>query len=296
MNSTNQSANMAGHSSSSHTSFSYCYDSRLGNFVFAGFAVASILLLLPLAVYVLFLGHRRWRRQHSAHVSHADIIAYHMVVMEMAGVSASVFYCVCVFTDLPRVMASFSTIVVYIASCGQVQFHTLACVERYVAVVYPVTYMHLRKGRFKIRDVVLWCVWLLSLAEIGLMELNSFTVNIVVYVVQQALSLAAIFFCSLAVLRALKRPGPGDQSQTRKKAFNTITVIMGALLLRFTGSLVCTGVYSWPSLSFNVQCVVLTSGFWLSLPSGLVLPLLYLHRAGKLRLWKSSPESEQAPK
>ncbi len=109
--------------------------------------------------------------------------------------------------------------------------------------------------------------------------------------VQQAILLAVVSFCSLAVL-GLKHPGPGEgggnrerDAQSKQRAFNTIMAIMGTLLLWFGGCLVCTAIYSLLLRSSSNQCVVIVSSFWFSLPSSQVLPLLFRHRAGKTTIF-----------
>lgn len=122
---------------------------------------------------------------------------------------------------------------------------------------------------------------------LGLLIQNNFVISTVMYMVLQIFSLAIIFFCSLAVLRVLRQPVVGSElkekvDQSKQRAFNTIKAIMGTLLFRFVGSLVCTAIYSISEYSLDVRCVAIELSFWFGLPSSLVLPLLFLHRAGKL--------------
>ncbi len=65
--------------------------------------------------------------------------------------------------------------------------------------------------------------------------------------------------------------------------------ILGMLLLRFFG-IFCFGLNSLILIRKDVHAV-LESGIWLTLPSSLVLPLLFLHRAGKLACCRQSTES-----
>jgi len=105
-----------------------------------------------------------------------------------------------------------------------------------------------------------------------------------------------VSFCSLSVLWVLIRPGPGEDGrdrqhadQSKRRAFHTITVIMGVLWLRFAGVLAAVLISNTkhiPSL-----CAVGSSVAWLTMPGSLVLPLLFLHRAGKLPGCKLSAES-----
>ncbi|XP_078020885.1 uncharacterized protein LOC144459926 [Epinephelus lanceolatus] len=274
---------------------SICFGHREANIIFASFTVTNIVLLLPLCTTILSLGCQRWRRQRSASTSHSDIITYHMVVMEMICVFGSISYCIGVGFNLKRMMVV-ACYVILITVCGQISFHVLTCVERYLAVVHPVTYMHLRRDSgVTIRNISIWCVWLLGCAEVGLMAEKTIYAIFVVYFMHQVFSLVVVSFCSLSVLAVLKRPGPagrdGDRSRvdkSKQRAFYTITAIFGSLLLRFVGSIVCAGLYSSSLISNSDRCVVAESSYFFGLPSSLVLPLLFLHRAGKLPCCKTN--------
>ena len=105
-------------------------------------------------------------------------------------------------------------------------------------------------------------------------------------------SLIVMIFCSSSVLCVLIRPGPGDQGgamqqvdKSKQRAFYTILAILGMLLIR------CTWNLFWIILNLfgvSVNCVVMVSGAWFNLPCSLVLPLLFLHRAGRLACCKDN--------
>ncbi|KAI3375557.1 hypothetical protein L3Q82_003893 [Scortum barcoo] len=279
-------------------SFHNCFHCTVSNFIVTAITVTNSLLTLPVSVIVLHVGRRR--RQHPTVTSHTEVITYHMVLTEIMYIVASVLYCISVYTDLQWMMMASSN-VSFIVACGQMFFHVLTCVERYLAVVHPVTYLHLRKGgRVTVRNTIVWCVWLLGLAKMGVLAINSLEINVLVYLIQQAVALAAVAFCSIAVLQVLKRPGPGEGGgdrervdQSKRRAFNTIVAIMWTLVVRFGGCLVCTLLYSSSRLSINSRCVAFVSSYWFCLPSSLVSPLLFLHRAGKLPCFKGNTESER---
>ncbi|TNN38146.1 hypothetical protein EYF80_051684 [Liparis tanakae] len=98
--------------------FLKCSDTSAGIFSVTAFIVTLLLLILPLCVYVIYLGFQRWRQQRSGTtMSHSDVFTFHMVVVELF-------------------------------------FHTLTCVERYLAVVHPVTYLGLKKGKgIRLRNI-----------------------------------------------------------------------------------------------------------------------------------------------
>ncbi|KAK2863367.1 hypothetical protein Q5P01_002900 [Channa striata] len=111
----------------------------------------------------------------------------------------------------------------YFTIPGQTLFHVLTCVERYMAVVHPITYL------------------------------------------------------------GLKKKGPGEVSgdrgrvdQSKQRAFLTIVAITVALFFKVCWS---------PDLRYDLthtMCAVGSAAIWLTVPCTLVLPLLFLQRAGKL--------------
>ncbi|KAL7375419.1 hypothetical protein ABVT39_017034 [Epinephelus coioides] len=237
-----------------------CFTYRPSLLIFTSFSVTSILLLLPLCILVLCLGFQQWRQQRSTAASHSDIFTYHMVTMEIIGIFGSGLYCYAISVQDPW----FMMVGVYffsVATHGQIPFHMLTCVERYLAVIHPITYLGLRKrGGAIIRNVTI----------------------------------------GLSVLCALIHSGPGEGGggrhrvdQSKMRAFYTIVAIMGALVMRFGGQLVVQAIHSSSVVSERVSCGLVMSAVWFGLPSSLVLPLLFLHRAGKLLCCKSNTESGQ---
>ncbi|KAG8005896.1 hypothetical protein GBF38_004938 [Nibea albiflora] len=205
------SVNSSTNSSSSHQS----HDSlKKCIYTFTSLFIVYI-LLLPLFILVLYLGYQRWRRQHSVATatttSHSDVFTFHMVVLELLGILGSSFYCYGIYTNQREEM-SYGLHVYFIVSPGQTLFHLLTCVDRYLAVVHPVTYLRLRQaGGVRIRNV-----------SIG-----------------------------LSVLCVLIRPGPGEVGgnrrqvdQSKQRAFHTISVIMAVLLLRLFSILLNAAMYT----------------------------------------------------
>ncbi|XP_042257230.1 uncharacterized protein LOC121889385 [Thunnus maccoyii] len=275
-----------------------CYRSTAGSFTITAFTITSILFILPLCILVLYLGHQRWRQQHSgAVISHSDLFTYHMVITELMNILGFTLTCCGVLTDIPEMMMP-GLYLSYINISAQMFFHILTCVERYLAVVHPVTYLGLRKARgIRIRNITIGCVWLLCFAATGLMFIEDTMYNTIIAFCIAALSLIIICFCSLSVLCVLSHPGPGEGGgsrqqvhQSKLRAFYTIMAILGVLLLRFGHSILATVLFT--SLEETGMCAIWFSTPWFSLPSSLVLPVLFLHRAGKLPCCKNTESGQ----
>lgn len=274
----------------SFASLSTCFQSRPGMVVLTAFSVTNS-FLLPLFILVLYAGCRRWKKQRSgaaaAVTSHSDIFTYNVVSLELISMLGCVFYCFGTFTEIQSFTQTGMDLFSF-TSPGQTLFHVLTCVERYLAVVCPITYLQLRQtGGSRLRNISILCVWLLCFVVFGITKgLDRFAAIVVQSLIVFS-SLSVVSYCSIAVLRVLIRPGPGDGSrdrghidQTKRRAFHTITAVMAALWLRFVGILSMGAVYE--STLTNGVCAAVSSAVWLTLPGSLVLPVLFLHRAGKL--------------
>ncbi len=287
--------------SSSNTSLNpsrhHCH--KMSFTIFKAFFI-NYILLLPLFSLVLYIGLKRWRKQRSvataAIISHSDVFTFNVVVLELIGVLGCCLYCSAVYSDdeflILAGMNIFSDI-----SPGENLFHLLTCVERYLAVVHPITYMRMRqRGGVRIRNISIVCVWLLCFGIVGLYQ--SFNYYVIINgPLLIGISCIIVLFCSLSVLCVLIRPGPGDEGRNRKwvdesklRVFQIITAIMGTLLMKFLSVIVAYVTY-YSLISFFEVCLLTALLNWLSLPSSLVLPLLFLHRAGKLPGCKRNTES-----
>lgn len=278
-------------SSSSNFSFEpafyHCSNSN-ADILFA-FIVTKGILLIPLAVLIIYLGYQQWRQQHSFKaMSHSDIFTYHLTVMQLVGISGASLY---MFGFALRYMVTVGASISGASLFGEVMFHLLTCVERYLAILHPITYLKLKEtGGVRIRNKCIGCVWLFYLGWVGVMFYYSPNIPIIEYFCFISMSFFVASFCSISVLHALLRPGPGEVSgdrgqvdQSKKKAFHTIMAITGVLWLMFVGEVICLALGSSGLLSYSSGCFLFVCGIWLSLPSSFVLPLLFLHRGGRLK-------------
>lgn len=153
----------------------------------------------------------------------------------------------------------------------------------------PLPTRFLKKAKWiRIRNVTIGCVWLLCLTGPALTLFESPALT-VIFICAVAFELIVISFCSISVLCVLIRPGPGEWGggrqlvhQSKLRGFYTVMAILGVLLFRFGVNVITTTVYAFPQLGEFEKCVVWLSAFCAGLPSSLVLPLLFLQRAGQL--------------
>ncbi|KAI4789369.1 hypothetical protein KUCAC02_035285 [Chaenocephalus aceratus] len=270
-----------------------CYVVMPGFFQSISYGITFILLLLPLCIFILYLGLQRWRQQSSTSSAastntHSDIFTFHMVVMELLCFSGFNLCVYAVYVENYNMLSVVFRIWSF-AWYAQNSLHILTCAERYLAVVHPVTYLNLKGQRgVRIRNICIGCVCLLCFVMSNLPP----DLTLVFHLGMMIFSLIVVSFFSLSVLCVLIRPGPGEQGgdrtivdQSKRRAFFTIVAILGVLLIRCFVSLV------WAVFELSDQpgnCDLIAAEVWFTLPSSLVLPLLFLHRAGKLACCKNN--------
>lgn len=278
----------------------HCGESGASSVIYYTYTLTNILFLFPLYILVLHTGFKQWRRQRSAPagtMSHSDFFTFNMMAVELLGVLESAVLSFSNFTRNTTLLMS-GLMLFSVTVPGQILFHILTCVDRYLAAVHPVRYMHLRE-RFgvSVRNVVTVCVWLLCFGWLGLGKFEDFKTFYSFLALVGVSTCVSLFFC-VAVIRVLTRPGPGEAGrrhdradQSKQRALHIICSVTAVLLLRFVGLVISMSLHSVADLSPRLLCPLLDSGVWFLVPSSLVLPLLFLHRAGKLTCCRSGSES-----
>lgn len=265
----------------------------------ASYTIFNVVFLMPLYGSVLYLGLQKWRQQQQQRSSetsrHSDHFTYQIAVIEMISVVGSLLNCLSILNihdgnKCPFLLTLGIHLLVF-NLMGEACFHVFTCVERYVAVVRPITYLSFRTAKaVQIRNVLIVFAWIMSLTWTGLLYTENLIVIISLFIFISVLLIVIISFCSLSVLRVLIRPGPGKRGGGRRKldpkrlrAFQTITSILGVVMFRYVGYIVSAALYS-PELEEAKRCGVFITSMWVSLPGNLLLPLLFVRRAGK-QLW-----------
>lgn len=283
------------HNLSSKLSFDMaCMKTGHGTIIYTIYFLTSSLLLLPSCILIIKLGLQQWWRQRTtssapAAQSPVQVFNNSYAAMALLTILAQITCCCGIYTD--DVVLQFGYYLWCFAWFGEFFFHVLACLERYMAVVHPVAFLRLRGKRgLRIKNIALYCVWLLSFGGTPLVGLEDAFPHIILFLVLGIF--VVLTFFSLSVLCILLRPGPGQQGGKREKvdqskqmAFYTIIVILGSESLKiFNNILWC--VFS--SSSHQAKCSVIMSALWLSIPSAHALPFLILQKAGAFTCCKRS--------
>lgn len=171
-----------------------------------------------------------------------------------------------------------------ISMSSRCSFQCCVCLERYLAVVQPVTFLKYNHARYRLACTTLIWIWSLSLS-IWLM--TTFPRLPYTYL---TLSYGAVLtvdlFCCLSILRALRTPAPGQNGNDRgvkKRAFKIVSLNVAMLVLQAVPLSAVFGARQYFAsledfnLAFSVCMIPNTL-------VGFIQPLLFLHRAGKLTI------------
>lgn len=286
---------MSGNWSNSSSATAISIVSHPCTILYLCFFTATV-LLLPLFALVLYIGHHQWRGTGSvgmAAISHSDVLTYNIIPVELFSIFGHMCNLGLIFTNV-KMFVQLAFIFVTIGTNGTTTIHLLTCVEHYVAVCHPVQYLKSKKPRnIRIRNISIVCYWLLSVSgsSMAVQYLNIGQPQIFIMgIFTLSLQFLCVVYCNILILCSLRRPGPGAAHRNtvtvnvkKRRAFYTVTAIMAVLLLRFLGAIVQLVCLLWLMNNCFIQMFCLL----FNLPSSLVQPLLFLHRAGKLLFCKT---------
>ncbi len=171
---------------------------------------------------------------------------------------------------------------------GRPLFQCLICVERYLAVVHPVTFLKYKPLRYRV--ICCTVAWIISFGSCFCCLFTLVLLNFYIYVcinsIQFLLFLFIQLFCLVAVLRALKQSGPGERGREReeehpmkKRAFYLIVITTVSMAIIYMPFMISGFIYIMTQRHINEP---LSFGFVCFILGGFVQPVIYLHRAGKL--------------
>lgn len=279
--------------SSDQSLFMKCQFSVSSIATYTAYTVVTV-LFVPLYVLVLYMGVQRWRRRRASK-GQTNIFTYHIVIVEILAVVGSVMYSLGVYV-YREVLMLWGVCIYCLILPGQMMFHCLTCVEYYLAVVHPITYRQRERVGFWLRHISVGCVWLVCFGWVWVSKQLFPKLPVIATFWLFGILTVVILFCCLSVLHVLTQPGPGEVGghkervdHSKWRAFHIILILMGALLLKIVVLVTCYALYSMPLVKTEVVCVLMDAGIWMTLPSSLVLPLLFLQRERNLPCcWQST--------
>ncbi|KAJ0006104.1 hypothetical protein NQD34_013377, partial [Periophthalmus magnuspinnatus] len=234
------------------------------------------ILLLPVFLSVIYIGFQQWRKPktqlRSSASNHSDNFTFNITALEVFGVLGSCIIIVSSFTSHSDLAVSGGSLM-YMVYCGQIFFHNLMCLEQYLAVVHPITYLRLKKNRKLIRNSCIIAAWLVIFCMVIVFQFRNPVFNFLSVFLTTVISLLSITFFCVSVLCVLIRPGPGGRGrvhQSKRRAFYTITAITMVLFVKFGIMFASHIIGLAKALTDFKACMLAVSARWLNTPSSLV--------------------------
>ena len=222
-----------------------------------------------------------------------EFFALNLAVSEILFCSSNVLHLVNIY--VPSLgLYSFVAFSSGLLTLGRSLFQTFICLERYLAVVHPVVFLRYKPLRYKLGCcVVLWAV-IIPFCCISMLCGKNTRLLFWMYVTEDLFFLSINLFFGLSVLRALKRPKPGEGgveqerhrgSDIKMKAFKIILFILVSMMIYYLPWIVLI-IASELSKDIVLADIGIVC-FSITVVTGFVQPLLYLHRTGRLPCIKS---------
>lgn len=180
----------------------------------------NVFVVIPLCVLIIYVSVGRWLRCSCMTVSHSDHFTYQTILSEFLILTGLILSSCGIVADHKLVM--FGGLFLFCATLFLFMiFDTLTCIERYLAVNYPITYRNLKNAQgVCLRNVAIGCSWLLSFSLAGFLSINGEEIMAAVLLPATVISLVVVSFCSLCVLCVLIRPGPGEGGRSNNRLTN----------------------------------------------------------------------------
>ncbi|KAJ8000538.1 hypothetical protein DPEC_G00181150 [Dallia pectoralis] len=240
--------------------------------------VINVILSLPANAYVLWLIVTGPKGTVAS-----DLFGLNLAVTEILSSLSSLGFIIYYYQDSEAVY-NFALFFKGFIYYGRSPFQSCICVERYLAVIHPVTFLKYKPVRYRMGCSGV--VWMLVIGTcIGYMFSNatpawkSYALSFIL------VQFLVMLFCCQAVLRALKHPGPVDgegegTNHIKQRAFKIIsTILVFAVVMYLPRLLLLLSFNFIDSVKFYFALCVC---FLITVIFGFLQPVLYLHRAGKL--------------
>ncbi|XP_048023573.1 C-C chemokine receptor type 8-like [Megalobrama amblycephala] len=184
---------------------------------------------------------------------------------------------------------SLSTLKVFLVgltTSGRPLFQCLISVERYLAVVHPVTFLKYKPLRYRV--ICCTVAWIITLGSclVCMYTLSEENWPVWFFFLQFLLFFSIQLFCLVAVLRALKQSGPGERGRERveenhmkRRAFYLIVITTASMAIIYVPYTIIGFFTIMVKQVINLLWFV---GFTCYILAGFVHPVLYLQRTGKL--------------
>ncbi|XP_063077045.1 lysophosphatidic acid receptor 6-like [Engraulis encrasicolus] len=256
----------------------YCTEMPAGSIIWAVFSVLCGCVGFPASVWLLWV---LVQRQRSGLTN--DTYMLNLTVMDLIINVLTTPFLINYFVLRNDFLMSLGELLHCFSVIGRPLFMTCICVDCFMAVVYPITYMKMKRYRYRLLSCV--AVWGITLC-VGMINafiMRSFSPISAIVCLPL---IPTIAICDFAILYTLRKPDPSGRSEVHPQKQSALQTI--------TNSLVMTLVCYLPTMTVGpflvfipndqfVYCVIGLLVYTAPLLGGIIMPLLQLHSLGRLR-------------
>lgn len=257
-----------------------CLDVYLVTEISMGSLVLDLMFFVPLHIWILSMSLKDLTKGKAIPAS--DVFTAALSLMEI--ISFFGFF-MCIISLVYEISWTMYAAVFMLGKylIGRPLMNSLICLERLVAVVYPVVF--LKFSTLRLRFICVAMAWLVTWS-FGAYAIFSFPqIPMQVYCIFLTVCLLCITACSLRLLKALLKPSPGNKETERmhnkkKRAFRVITSIVAQLFVSYFSVLVIAVIKT--HIPYDTFCLLGGISMWFLRPSSAIQPMLYLSKYDKL--------------
>ncbi|KAM9820929.1 proteinase-activated receptor 3 [Neosynchiropus ocellatus] len=156
-------------------------------------------------------------------------------------------------------------------------FLSCICLDRYMAVVHPITFTELKDRQH--RAVLAIVVWLVTLAYAAAKCVGNIFNFEKVFTAMILAAFAFMVFCNIAILWALRQSGPGrdEMHPVKKRAFKMVVIILAIIVFNYFPPVALFPFQHYFSPDV-FRCYVHYVAFGLMDFSSSIQPMLYLSK------------------
>ncbi|XP_067431256.1 proteinase-activated receptor 3-like [Thunnus thynnus] len=208
------------------TVYEHCKDMPAVLIWYLGMKFINMFLGIPANIMVLWLIHKN-----KSDSSTSNIFIFHLAILD-------VLLCLIPPLELANIffLTTSSTWYVMRFFYGMIEFTPLflscICLDRYMAVVHPITFTKLKDRQHRV--VLSIVVWLIILAYASVVCVGNI-IYLEVFTGMILAEFAFMVFCNISILLVLRQSGPGrdEMNPMKKRAFKMVLIILAIIVFNY---------------------------------------------------------------